>query len=151
MPQSLVFVAMGAPSLDLDITLLIELSLFFLTAILLTRFIIGPYLKSRRLRDALTTGAMQDADEMAAASAALSNELKEKQQQAFSVAESERKAMMAKANEEAAALINQARKEAQSQAIAQQNTHIAEIQSLDNLAAGQQKKLAMQISQKLLA
>lgn len=56
--------AVGAPRLDLDITLLIQMALFLGLWMLVRVKLVRPYLAARREREALTQGAREQASEL---------------------------------------------------------------------------------------
>ena len=55
------YLAFESPTLDLDITMFIQLGIFVLLLLFLRKFVLIPYLAAFDARDALTRGAQEDA------------------------------------------------------------------------------------------
>lgn len=141
--------ALGSPYLDLDVTLLIQTSLFVLLLIVVNFALVKPYLRAREGRDSLTTGAREESKAMQAECAALEQTYSERRQLAQSEVEAQRRKLIAQANEEAQKIMDEARQRMQNEMRTHNEKTDAEIALARSKAAALVQGLGAQISEKL--
>ena len=105
--------AFESPALDLDITLFIQLGIFLLLMFALYRFILVPYFHAFDAREALTKGAQNEAKALEEEASQAKAEYEKARQKAFNEAEAVRREEVAKANEAASEIIENARQAVQ--------------------------------------
>ena len=111
--EFLQILAFESPSLDLDITMFIQLGIFLLLMVALYRFILVPYFHAFDAREALTKGAQSEAKALEEEAAQAKAEYERERQKAFNEAEAIRREEVSKANEAAASVVEKARLEVQ--------------------------------------
>ena len=105
--------ALGAPALDLDITLLIQTAIFLIMLLFLNHVLFQPYLKARAKRLAKTRGAKDKSKKILEETAMSQQEYDARHQATVQEAESKRRTEIAKANAEASEILSQAREASQ--------------------------------------
>lgn len=111
-PSVLLTVGAEQPLIDLDWTLLVQLGLFGLTALVATRLLFRPYLAMREERSAGMEGARQEAERLSAEADTQMADYEARLTSARQKAQEERRKLRAEAAREQAALTDRAREEA---------------------------------------
>ncbi|MCL2325217.1 MAG: ATP synthase F0 subunit B [Proteobacteria bacterium] len=143
--------AIEGPKLDLDITLVFQTGVFLLILLFLNRFILKPYFRASEAREALTTGARQEAQTLQEKTSTAQGDYLKRRQKAYGEAEVLRKEQVSAARTEAAAHLNQTRQMIQQEMLQKQ------AQLEDNLRASREKSardvemVSKTIADKLLA
>ena len=142
--------ALEPPALDLDITLLMQISLFVLVLLVLRKYVLIPYLDARDARDALTVGAREEAAELQKKAADAEGAYDAKRQAAYAKAESERSAVVAKANAEASAYVEKERAQIQRDIEERQSAFDAQLAEARRHAEPEIEAISAQIARKVL-
>lgn len=111
-PSVLLTVGAEQPLIDLDWTLLVQLGLFGLTALVATRLLFRPYLNMREERSAGMEGARKEAERLSAEADAQMADYEARLASARQKAQEERRKLRSEAAREQAELTNRARKDA---------------------------------------
>lgn len=111
--EFLQILAFESPSLDLDITMFIQLGIFLLLMLALYRFVLVPYFHAFDVRESLTKGAQEDARALEEEASKAKAEYEKARQKAYNEAEAIRREEVSKANEAASEVIEKARQAVQ--------------------------------------
>ncbi len=144
------FLAFESPTLDLDITLIIQFGIFILLLLALRKFVLIPYLRAYDQREALTKGAQEEAQALQEAAAKAQAEYDSERQKVYSVAERERRDVVAKANADAAGVIEKARRDVQDDIAQKQAALDEQLATARRNAASEIDALSVQIASKIL-
>ena len=142
--------AFESPSIDLDITMVIQLGIFLLMMLFLHKFVLVPYLKAYDERDALTDGAREKAFELEKKAKEAQAVYDSERQEVYAKAESARRQVVAKANEEASKLLEQTRMRVQNDIQEKQRLLNAEIESARRDADREINAISSKIADRIL-
>lgn len=142
--------AFESPSLDLDITLFIQLGIFVLLLLFLRKFVLAPYFRAYDAREALTDGAREDAKAMNEKALEAKTSYEAERQRAYAQAESARREEVAKANEEASKIIAAARDKVQQELSEKQASLNMELNGARRKAGAEVETISAQIANKIL-
>lgn len=120
------YLAFESPSLDLDITLLIQTGIFVLLMLFLRAFVLRPYFEAYDARAALTEGAREEAAALAAKADAAQEEYEKTRHAVYSELESKRKSAVDEATRRAADKLETVRQEVVARSQARQSELDAE-------------------------
>lgn len=144
-------IELESPTLDFDITLVIQVGLFLIVMLFLNRFVLVPYLEAKGKRDALTEGATQEAQSLKSKAENAQNEYVTKRQTAFAEIEAERKHKLQEAQDEQTKRLDAKRAEVQKGIAERQAAFNASMDEARAQSEGQVRVLANEIAGKLLA
>ncbi len=142
--------AFESPSLDLDITVIIQTAIFVLVMLALRKFVLVPYFHAYDQRESLTTGAQEEARALQAKAAEAKRQYDEEHQKTYAEVESARKAKVSKANAEASAVIEAKRSEVQREIAERQAELQSDLATARQAVAPQIKALSTNIADKIL-
>ena len=142
--------AFESPSLDLDITVFIQLGIFVLLMLFLKKFILEPYFKAYDKRQALTEGAREDAKAMQEKSLEARTNYESERQKAYAQAEAARREEVAKANEEAGKIVAAARERVQIDMSEKQAALEMELTGAKRKVGEEVEAISAQIANKIL-
>ena len=144
------YLAFESPTLDLDITMFIQLGIFVLLLLFLRKFVLIPYLAAFDARDALTRGAQEDARKLKQEAEEARARYETERQAAYSEVEQRRKRQVAEASAEAASLIEKTRERVQLDIAQKQAGLEAELSSARKTMEPEIEGIAAQIAKKIL-
>jgi F-type H+-transporting ATPase subunit b len=151
-PGFILSAAAGAehPLIDLDFTVLVQLVIFAVTAILATRLLFRPYLNMRDRRKAGIEGAREEAAHMSAEADAQLADYESKLRQARARAEEERRSLRAEAAAHEREVVAQTRAQALSAQEDARRTIEQQTEQARSQLAPRADQIAREIASKLL-
>ncbi len=144
-------ISIEPPTLDFDITMVIQVCLFVLVMLFLNKYVLKPCLRSYEAREALTTGAASEASALKKKADEAQNEYITKRQAAFAEIETERKNAIREAQNEQAAKVSETRAAVQKDIAARQAAFDASLAEARATSAASVEALSNEIANKLLA
>lgn len=142
--------AFESPSLDLDMTVIIQTAIFVLLMLALRKYVLVPYFRAYDQREALTSGAQEEARMLQEKAANAKQRYETERQKTYAEVESARKAQLSKANEEATALVDAKRVEVQRDIASRQAALKADLTTARQAVEPQIQALSTNIADKIL-
>lgn len=144
-------VAAGAPSIDVDFTLLFQAALFIGLWIFLTGRLFKPYLKARKERESLTEGARREASELRTRADEILSRYEAQLAEARSAAIAERDSVVKDGRESADLTLKSAREQSAKDLERSRSTLESELSAARKNVEPQAKELSNVIAERLLA
>ena len=151
MHDALLAAGAGAPSLDLDITLFIQMGIFFALWFFLSGKLFKPYLQAREERVALTKGAREEAEGFRREAGAILDDLESQLAEARREAQGLKREEVEAGKEQASSILEQARADAEKTKAQAKAELEDELKTARRAMEPQAKDLSDHITQRLLA
>lgn len=148
--NGIAILAFAAPVLDLDITLFIQTGIFVLVFLVLSKWVVKPYLAAIEERESMTEGVQREAKDMQERADAMRTKYEKQRHEVFTQAESARKAVIADANKKASARVEEARAKTTHEIVSKQEALEQAIADARKSADKEVEAMASQIANKLL-
>ena len=142
--------AFESPALDLDITLFIQLGLFLIVMLALRKYVLAPYFCAYDKREALTSGAKEEANQLIDKAEKAKAKYESERQAAYSEAENIRKTEVTKANRAATEKLEKVRQSIQEDMAKKQEEFDAQMAQAKRTAEAEIKMISEQIANKIL-
>jgi F-type H+-transporting ATPase subunit b len=142
--------AFESPSLDFDVTMIIQVLIFLLLLLALKKYVLVPYLRAYDQRAALTSGAQEEARMLQEKAADAKKAYETERQKTYAEVESARKAQVSEANAEASVLVEAKRAEVQRDIVNRQAELQADLALARKSVEPQIKELSANIANKIL-